>query len=192
MFKLKERALGLMPLFAFANPGPNITSTPLLDQAGEDFAPTGGLSVGDGKQLGQSPLTPVGVWGHLPVVQPATTSVNVHTPAAGAVTAVFVNTTFDGAFVAYTGNTTLGSSLVTGMSSVAGLFVGMSITGTGIPAGSFIGLISGSTIGLVNSLGAPVLATATGAAVTFAIGGAKAYTIGDIVTALKLCGILAL
>jgi hypothetical protein len=192
VFKTKEMILGLLPMFAFANPGPSITNTPSQDQDGMEFAPNGNLMPGDGKIVGKAPNSFVSFWGNMPVVQPATTSANVHTPAAGSVTSVFVNTTFDGAFDAYTATIVAGSNLIT-MSSVTGLFVGMAIAGAGIPVGAVIGSINtvSLVVSLVSTLGQPLPATVSGAGVALTIGGTKAYTIGDIVTALKLAGLLA-
>ncbi|MDD2898442.1 MAG: flagellar hook-associated protein FlgL [Desulfuromonadaceae bacterium] len=64
-------------------------------------------------------------------------------------------------FSATTGDLTNGSSTVLN-ATVTGLTVGMEVSGTGIPSGSFIGAITGpNSFTLVDSLGAPVSATTT-------------------------------
>lgn len=67
----------------------------------------------------------------------------------------------------FTANTTSGSATLTNVSSNIGLEVGMGISGTGIPAGTFIASLNGSTITMGNNLsnGSP-LATATGTGIT--------------------------
>ncbi len=76
------------------NPGPNVTSTPLLTQVGIPVNPSADSS-GDGFQVGSSASEPVGFWGKTPTARPASAG-NVHTVTAGSTTAVFVNTSFDG------------------------------------------------------------------------------------------------
>lgn len=61
-----------------------------------------------------------------------------------------------------TGNTTNGSASVTSVSSMTGLAVGQSITGTGIPASTTIIALSGSTL----TLSANATATNTGTTLT--------------------------
>jgi len=78
-----------------SNPGPNITSTPLLDQAGTEVNPSASSS-GDGQQLGKAATSLVGFWGATPMAQPASAAGNTTTPTAGAGAAVKVDTTFSG------------------------------------------------------------------------------------------------
>ena len=82
--------------------------------------------------------------------------------------------------VAITGSTTTGSASVTGLSSTAGFAPGASISGTGIPANSFVGTLTEATTGgsptpgsltLVSSSGAAANATATGSAIALTISG---------------------
>lgn len=70
--------------------------------------------------------------------------------------------------VNFTGDTTTSSATVASVSSTAGLFVGMSVSGTGIPAGAYIIAIGTTTITL------SVAATATGTAVALQAGGTPA------------------
>jgi hypothetical protein len=63
-----------------------------------------------------------------------------------------------------TASTTLGSDIIT-VASTAGMQKGIRISGTGIPAGSYIRKISGTSVYLGNSAGALVNATATNAGV---------------------------
>lgn len=70
-----------------------------------------------------------------------------------------------GATVTPTGNTTNGSASVASVSSLTGVAVGMSVSGTGIPANTVIAAASGSTITLSQN------ATATNTGVTLTIGG---------------------
>ena len=75
-----------------------------------------------------------------------------------------------------TGVVTAGSSQVTSLSSTSGLIVGQPISGTGIPANTFIGSVSGNTLTLADSTGKnPVLATANSAVTS-------SYTFSGIVT----------
>lgn len=67
--------------------------------------------------------------------------------------------------ISATGNTTNNSSTITNLSSTTGLFAGLPVSGTGIPANTFIGAINGSSLTLVDQSGKPVKATATGTAV---------------------------
>ena len=78
-----------------SNPGPNITSTALLDQAGAEFV-SSAVSSGDGKQIGKSSTSLVGFWGATPIAQPSSAAGNTTTPTAGAGAAVKVDTTFSG------------------------------------------------------------------------------------------------
>lgn len=71
-----------------SNPGPAITSTSLLTQEN--------VPQQDGHQVGPAATSLVGFWGTTPIVQPAATAGNTHTPTAGAGTSVKVDTTFDG------------------------------------------------------------------------------------------------
>lgn len=64
-----------------------------------------------------------------------------------------------------TGNTTSGSAVILALSSVTGISPGMSVSGTGIPANSFVVFISGSSITLNNT------ATATNTGTTLTIQG---------------------
>lgn len=78
------------------------------------FGNTAAKQLSDGNSqgtvLGQTGTMPSGsadkiaFFGATPVVQPASPTGNVHTPALGSVTNVFVNTTFDGSIgtTAYT------------------------------------------------------------------------------------------
>lgn len=81
-----------------SNPGPNVTSTPNLDQAGPEINPSTATS-GDGKQVGKSATSLVGFWGAVPIAQPAAQAgtPNSFTPTAGAGTTVKVDSTFNGA-----------------------------------------------------------------------------------------------
>jgi len=64
----------------------------------------------------------------------------------------------------FTGTTTIGSNILTSVSTLQGIEVGLGISGTGIPAGNFIESISGDTITMGNKLaGGSNLATAAGA-----------------------------
>jgi hypothetical protein len=64
-----------------------------------------------------------------------------------------------------TGTTTSGSNSITAVSSVAGLTVGMTVSGAGIPAGSVITSISGTTL----TISANATASASGVALTIAV-----------------------
>lgn len=63
-----------------------------------------------------------------------------------------------------TGTTTNTSNVLTALSSVAGVAIGMSITGTNIPANSYITDFNGTTITITNNC------TGTGSSITFTIG----------------------
>lgn len=63
-----------------------------------------------------------------------------------------------------TGNTTNGSSVITSVSSISGLAIGMSVSGTGIPGNSYVTSFNGTTITINNN------ASATGTGVTLTIG----------------------
>jgi hypothetical protein len=78
-----------------SNPGPAITSSPLLDQVGLNINPSAAAS-GDGDQLGLSSASLVGFWGAVPAAQPASAAGNIHTVVAGAGATVHVDSSFDG------------------------------------------------------------------------------------------------
>jgi autotransporter-associated beta strand protein len=75
------------------------------------------------------------------------------------------------------GTTTSGSRNLTSVTPVAGLSIGMTVTGTGIPAGSAIAAISGSTVTLTNN------ATASGTGVNLVANQLVGLTDGDNVAA---------
>ena len=82
-----------------------------------------------------------------------------------------------------TGNTTTGSSSITGVSSVVGITQGASVTGTGIPSGSFITsvTISGTTYSV--SISNP--ATATNSSVTLnVVPSSQPFQNGPVATAV--------
>lgn len=90
----------------------------------------------------------------------------IHSPVAGLPVggaSKTVKITNEGTVTTLAGNTTTGSSAatITGLSSTTGLAAGMTITGTGIPAGAKIASITNST-----SLVMTANATATGTAVS--------------------------
>ena len=66
----------------------------------------------------------------------------------------------DSRTISRTGNTTSGSNVVTNLNSVTDVFVGATITGTGIPANTTISNISGTTITLSNNATATNVGTA--------------------------------
>lgn len=68
-----------------------------------------------------------------------------------------------------TGDTTNANPTLTNVASSAGLKIGRKITGTNIPANTFIGAFTSTTISLVDSAGAPVNATGSTAGVTLTI-----------------------
>lgn len=81
-----------------------------------------------------------------------------------------------GKIALYASSTTTGDSTnlnptLTNIASTANARVGDSITGTNIPANTFIGSLTVSTIGLVDAAGVAVNATGTAAGLTFTIGG---------------------
>lgn len=89
---------------------------------------------------------------------------------AGATTAYsfpVANVTYNTAVTASTGSTTLT------FYSANGLFVGSPISGTNIPAGTFIGSIAGDVVSLVDSVGTPV-------AITAAINGNSGVTVRKV------------
>jgi hypothetical protein len=72
------------------------------------------------------------------------------------------------AVIGVTGNVTSGSYTIVSMSSVAGLYVGQAVSGTGIPAGAVITAVGATTI----TVSAAATATNTGVALTFPTEGA--------------------
>lgn len=87
--------------------------------------------------------------------------------------------------VTTTGDTTNGSPTITNVASVTNARVGKSITGTGIPANTYIGSIGATTIGLVDAAGVAVNATATNAGVTLTMAdGTPAQNIADTASSL--------
>ena len=68
-----------------------------------------------------------------------------------------------------TATTTSGNPTITSVSSVTGLIAGQAISGTGIPANTFIGTVGASTIGLVNASGSAVNATASNVGVAITV-----------------------
>lgn len=68
------------------------------------------------------------------------------------------------ALVNTTGDTTAASHTLTALASVAGINLGALVTGTGIPANTFVGAIRATEVDLVNASGVFVNATSTNAA----------------------------
>lgn len=60
------------------------------------------------------------------------------------------------------GASTSGSPTLTGFSSTVGIYAGATITGTGVPANTFVGSTTKTTVSMVDANGEPVNATATG------------------------------
>lgn len=74
-----------------------------------------------------------------------------------------------------TGTTTVNTSILTGLSSIAGIAVGMTITGTNIPAGALvIGILSASSIQISGN------ATGSGGGITFTLQGNMAGQPGGV------------
>lgn len=69
------------------------------------------------------------------------------------------------ALVTKNSDTTTGSNILTNLANTTGIYVGATVTGTGIPAGALVGTITSTTVELLDSTGAPVNATATAAGV---------------------------
>lgn len=72
------------------------------------------------------------------------------------------------ALVTTTANTTSGSAVLSVVASITGIYKNAGISGTGIPTGALVGSVSNGSVTMVDVDGAPVLATATGAAVDVA------------------------
>jgi hypothetical protein len=67
----------------------------------------------------------------------------------------------------FTANTTTGSAILTNLSTLQGVEVGMKLTGTGIPVGNFVQSFNGTTLTMGNNLAAgSALATATNTSAT--------------------------
>lgn len=75
--------------------------------------------------------------------------------------------------LAITGNTQLGSNMVTGLSSVAGLAAGQLISGAGIPAGAQIQLVGTSSIQISGA------ATANGSGIALTVVPGSGYTVTE-------------
>lgn len=86
----------------------------------------------------------------------------------------------NGALIIVTGNTTIDSSMVTSISSTAGLFIGMQVTGPGIPDNVTVIGLSPTTATLSNT----PTATATGVSLTFASPGYE-QDLGDTTSKYK-------
>lgn len=85
-----------------------------------------------------------------------------------------------------TGDVANGSPTITNVASSAGLKVGRTIAGTGIPASTFIGAFTATTISMVDAAGVAVNGTATNAGVTLTTttGGTPAQNIFDTAQSL--------
>ena len=78
----------------------------------------------------------------------------------------------DSRTISRTGNTTNGSNVVASLSSATDVFVGATVTGTGIPASTTISSIEGTTITLSNN------ATATNSGTTLTITSSLTFVTG--------------
>jgi hypothetical protein len=91
--------------------------------------------------------------------------------ATGALAPISAPVGADGTVVAtFTGNTTNGSNVITNVSSIAGLRYGQTVTGAGIPSGSYIASVDSATQ-ITLAAGKDATATATGVSLTASVGG---------------------
>ena len=72
-----------------------------------------------------------------------------------------------------TGDTTDASDQLTVLASTAGILVGMSVSGAGIPSGSYVTFVSGTTV----TISQPATATASGVALSFSHANATGATV---------------
>jgi hypothetical protein len=142
-----------------------ITISPSATTTSSTVGPTGNVSTGSpiitnisslsGVAVGQ-PITGTGI--------PAGATISSFTTAAPLSITMSANATLTPAITSKpTGVTATGSPIITALSSISGLASGQTITGTFIPANTFINGVGTSQISLMNASGSPVNATGNSA-----------------------------
>jgi hypothetical protein len=119
------------------------------------------------RAYGAAPSNPGTVANLVVTLQECATSSGTFTNALD-VTGTVIGFTLTG-IISVTGNTSTSTTpnIITAMSSVTGLYVGQSVAGTGIPAGTVITAVGTTTI----TISANATATNTGTALTFSVEG---------------------